>query len=203
VPLPAKAGVKKESENSTSEHSDDNENNFGYENPKSSKEPENSKAEDSHAKRMSELKKCYSVEWDAASYPSRFKEPTLHTFNGKISSNQHIYYFKSQTGNVLSNDTIMARLFIGTLKRVAFEWFMKLPMSSIKKWPDLEKLFLARFFEDDTETSVLTLLATKQKKEESIKMFVETFQSMALRCPSGMTQSTLIKSYRYNYKQHS
>ena len=58
----------------------------------------------------------------------------------------------------------MARLFIGTLKRVAFEWFMKLLTGSLKIRADLEKLFLARFFEDDTEISVPTLLATKQKR---------------------------------------
>ena len=63
----------------------------------------------------------------------------------------------------------MAHLFIGTLKGVTFEWFMKLLAGSIKIWADLKKLFLARFFEDDTEISVPTLLATKQKKEESIR----------------------------------
>jgi len=88
----------------------------------------------------------------------------------------------------------MTRLFIGTLKGVAFEWFMKLPASSIKTWADLEKLFLARFFEGDIEISVPTLLAAKQKKGESIKTFVERFQSMALRCPRGMTQSTLVET---------
>jgi len=50
---------------------------------------------------------------------------------------------------------------------------MKPPAGSIKSWADLEKLFLARFFEDDTEISVPTLLAIKQKKGESIKMFVK------------------------------
>jgi len=55
----------------------------------------------------------------------------------------------------------MAHLFIGTLKGVAFEWFMKLIAGSIKTWADLEKFFLARFFKDNTEISVLTLLAAK------------------------------------------
>jgi len=41
---------------------------------------------------------------------------------------------------------------------------MKVPADSINKWVDLEKLFLVRFFEDDTELYVPTLLATKQKK---------------------------------------
>jgi len=91
----------------------------------------------------------------------------------------------------------MSCLFICTLKGVAFEWFMKLPAGSNKTWSDLEK-FLARFFEDDTKISVPTLLAAKQKKGESIKTFIERFQSMALRCPSGMTQSTLVKTCRHN-----
>ena len=74
----------------------------------------------------------YLAEWDTALYPPKFKAPTLHTFDSKGSLNQHIYYFKSQTGNVVSNDAIIDRLFIGTLKRIAFEWFMKLPAASIK-----------------------------------------------------------------------
>ena len=52
---------------------------------------------------------------------------------------------------------------------------------SIEERVDLEKFFLARFFEDDIEVSVPTLLATKQKKGESIKAFVERFRCMALR----------------------
>ena len=73
------------------------------------------------------------------------------------------------------NDAIVARLFIGTLKGIAFEWFMKLPTGSIKTWANLEKLFLARFFEDYTEIIVPTLLVTKQKKGESIKLFMKRF----------------------------
>ena len=52
---------------------------------------------------------------------------------------------------------------------------MKLSAGSIMNLADLEKLFLARFFEDDTKLSVPTLLATKQKKEKSIKAFVKRF----------------------------
>ena len=69
----------------------------------------------------------------------------------------------------------MAHLFISTLKGVTFEWFMKLPVGSIEKWVNLEKLFLVRFFEDDTEVSLPTLLAKKQKEGESIKAFVKRF----------------------------
>ena len=48
--------------------------------------------------------------------------------------------------------------FIGTLKGIAFEWFIKLPQGSNKNWGDLKELFLTRFFEDDLEITTLTLL---------------------------------------------
>ena len=75
---------------------------------------------------------------------------------------------------------------------------MKFPTGSIKKWVDLEKLFLVWFFEDDIEISVPTPLATKQKKGESIEAFVERFRSMALWCSIGMTQYKLVETYRHN-----
>ena len=65
--------------------------------------------------------RLYPAEWDAALYSLKFKALALHIFGGKRSPNQHIYYFKSQTMNVVSNDAIMARLFVGTLKGVAYE----------------------------------------------------------------------------------
>ena len=43
-----------------------------------------------------------------------------------------------------------------------------------------------------------TLLATKQKKGESIKSFVERFRNLELQCPSGMTQTTLVETCRHN-----
>jgi len=60
-------------------------------------------------------------------------------------------------------------LFIGTPKGLAFEWFMKLPEGSIKNWIDLEKLFLTCFLEDDSEITMPTLLATKQRRESQSK----------------------------------
>jgi len=83
----------------------------------------------------------------------------LHTYDGKGSPNQHIYYFRSQIGNVIDNDTIMARLFIGTLKGIAFDWFSSLPSGSINSWIDLETRFLSWFYEDDTEVTIDKILS--------------------------------------------
>jgi len=75
---------------------------------------------------------------------------------------------------------------------------MKMHVGSIENWVDLGKLFLARFFEDDTEVSIPILLATKQKKGESIKVFVDRFRSMVPRCRSGMTQFILVETCHHN-----
>ena len=68
-----------------------------------------------------ELKKVAMT--NSVSYPLKFKPPTLHSYDSKSWPNQHIYYFWFQTDNVIDNDAIMTRLFIGTLKAVAFDWF--------------------------------------------------------------------------------
>ena len=49
-----------------------------------------------------ELKKVgmmrpYPLKWDSVSYPPKFKPPTLHTYDGKSSPNQHIYYLLAQS----------------------------------------------------------------------------------------------------------
>ena len=90
-----------------------------------------------------ELKKVgmthsYPLEWDLVQYPPKFKPLMLHTYDGNSSPNQHIYYFQSQTDNIIENNVIMTRLFIGILKGIAFDWFRSLPVNSINFWVDLK-----------------------------------------------------------------
>jgi len=54
----------------------------------------------------------------------------------------------------------MSRLFIGTPKVVAFDWFRSLPNGFINYWIDVEIRFLSRFYEDDTEVTMDKLLST-------------------------------------------
>jgi len=129
----------------------------------------------------------YRLEWDSVLFPLKFKPPMLHTYDSKSSLNQHIYYFRSQTDNVIDNDAFMARLFISTLKEVAFDWFRCLPLGSINSWIDLETRFLSCFYEDDTEVIIDKLLSTVQKKGESIRDYIERFRNLSLMCPAEMS----------------
>jgi len=62
----------------------------------------------------------------------------------------------------------MARLFICTLKGVAFDWFRSLSNGSINSWIDLKTQFLSRFYEDDTKVTMDKILSTYQKAGESV-----------------------------------
>jgi len=37
----------------------------------------------------------YPLKWDSVPHPPKFKPPTLNTYDGKSSPNQHIYYLRS------------------------------------------------------------------------------------------------------------
>jgi len=93
----------------------------------------------------------------------------------------------------------MARLFIDTLKRVAFDWFRSLPLGSINSWIDLESQFLSRFYEDDTEVTKHKLLSTVQKKREPVCDYIKRFKNLFLMCPAGMPLPTLLQTCRHNF----
>ena len=131
--------------------------------------------------------------------PTELQATTLHMYDGKGSPNQYIYYFRSQTRNVIDNDAIMARLFISTFKGIAFDWFRSQPSGSINSWVNLETRFLSRFYKDDTEVTMDKLLSTVQKGGESMWEYIERFHNLSLMCPAGMLLPMLLQIYRYNF----
>ena len=150
TPSKKSKGKQKEWESSPSVHTEKEEQSNSELSKPSSEEGGNSENRSTHSKRMNKLEQRlealtnrkglqdagvvwpYPAEWDLVPYPPKFKDLTLQAFDGKGSPNQHIYYFKSQTENVVANDAILAHLFISTLKGLSFEWFMKLPEGSIR-----------------------------------------------------------------------
>ena len=88
----------------------------------------------------------------------------------------------------------MARLFIGILKGVAFDYSEAFP-GSINSWIDLETRFLSRFYEDDAEVTMDKLLSTIQKKGESVCDYIERFRNLSLMCPAGMALPMLLQTY--------
>jgi len=81
---------------------------------------------------------------------------------------------------VIDNDAIMARLFIGTLKGVAFDWFRSLPNGFINSWVDLKTRLLSRFHKNDTEVTIDKLLPTAQKGGEFVREYIKRFHNLSL-----------------------
>lgn len=99
--------------------------------------------------------------------------PNIDQYHGKSSPNQHIHHFYSLIENVMGNTVLMTRLFVGSLKEIALDWFRTLLVRSIKSWADLEGRFLTRFYEDNTKGFIPILIEEKQKKSEPVKRFCQ------------------------------
>jgi len=80
------------------------------------------------------VRPCTAV-WDAAPYPSKFKAPTLHTFDGKRSPNQYILFQISNWKCSIKRCNYGS--FVHWHSQGDSLWFMKLPTGSIKIWTDL------------------------------------------------------------------
>jgi len=93
----------------------------------------------------------------------------------------------------------MVRLFISTLKGVAFDWFRSLPSGSVNSWINLETWFLSRFYEDDTEVTVDKLLSTVQKGREFMREYIKRFRNFSLMCLAGMSLHMLLQTCRHNF----
>ena len=130
TPSKKSKGKWKEGESSFYAHTEEEEQSNSESSKPPSEEGGNSKNESTHSKRMNKLEqrlkaftyrkvlqeagvvRPYPTEWDLVPYPPKFKVSTLQAFDGKGSPNQHIYYFKFQTENVISNIAIMAHLLL-------------------------------------------------------------------------------------------
>lgn len=64
----------------------------------------------------------------------------------------------------------------------------------------MEKQFLGRFFEDDTEISIHNFLTTKKEEDEIVKSFIERFGEKSMWWPHGMSQETLAETCKHNFK---
>ena len=87
----------------------------------------------------------------------------------------------------------MIRLFIDTLKWVAFDWFRSLPSGS-NSWVDLETQFHPQFYEDDTEVTMDKLLSMIQKGGESVQEYIKSFYNLSLMCLTGMPLPMLLQT---------
>ena len=77
--------------------------------------------------------------------PSKFKMPSLDSYDGTCDPCDHIATFKTTMHRQGVLDEIMCRAFLTTLKGQARVWFSKIPQNIIGSFEELSKLFVNNF----------------------------------------------------------
>jgi len=77
--------------------------------------------------------------------PSKFKVPSLDSYDGTRDPCDHIATFKTTMHLQEVPDKIMCRAFPTTVKRPARVWFNKIPSNTMGSFEELSKLFVNNF----------------------------------------------------------
>ena len=113
--------------------------------------------------------------------PSKFKMPSLDSYDGTRDPCDHIATFKTTMHLQGVPDEIMCRAFPTTLKGPARVWFSKIPPNSVSSFDELSKLFVNNFIGGQRhKRSSSSLLTIEQGENESLRSFVTRFNREAL-----------------------
>ena len=129
--------------------------------------------------------------------PSKFKMPSLDSYDGTRNPCDHIATFKITMHLQGVLDEIMCRAFPTTLKGPTRVWFSKIPPNTVGSFKELSKLFVNNFIEGQWhKRSSSSLLAIEQRKNESLWSFITRFNREALTVDE-MDDKFLLAAY-YN-----
>ena len=108
--------------------------------------------------------------------PSKFRLPQLEPFDGLKDPLDHLNTFKTTLCLQQPPDEILCCLFPTTLKGVAWEWFNKLPTSSIDNFEQLSNSFVHHFVDGQHPKRIADhLLTIKQREKETLRSYLTHF----------------------------
>uniref|UniRef100_A0A2N9GCW7 Uncharacterized protein n=1 Tax=Fagus sylvatica TaxID=28930 RepID=A0A2N9GCW7_FAGSY len=113
--------------------------------------------------------------------PTKFRMPTLETFDGSKDPLDHLESFKTMMCLQGVPDEIMCRAFPTTLKGPARIWFKKLTPNSVGSFAQLSRLFFNHFIGGQRYGRPTThLLNVKQKEGETLRSYLTRFNKETL-----------------------
>ncbi|XP_073133495.1 uncharacterized protein [Henckelia pumila] len=93
----------------------------------------------------------------------------------------------------VSDDTILLRLFLFSLRDKAKSWLNSLPAGSIITWGDLAKAFLTKYFPPSKSMKLRTdITMFAQGEQESLYEAWERYKDMLRRCPHHQLPDWLV-----------
>ena len=107
---------------------------------------------------------------------SKFRLPQLEPFDGLKDPLDHLNTFKTTLGLQQPPNKILCRSFPTNLKGAAWEWFNKLPTSSIDNFEQLSGSFVCHFVGGQRPKRTANhLLTIKQGEKETLRSYVMCF----------------------------
>ncbi|XP_020229084.1 uncharacterized protein LOC109810112 [Cajanus cajan] len=122
---------------------------------------------------------------EAEAIPRDHRIPQVEPFDGTQDPSQHLTDFRAQMLICGGGMEVRCKLFMGTLKKAALDWFSGLPDQSITDFDVFSRLFMAQFAANKKKPPITSdLFDLKQQREESLKDFMQRFNEVALRIAS-------------------
>ncbi|XP_020216882.1 uncharacterized protein LOC109800513 [Cajanus cajan] len=127
----------------------------------------------------------FSEAIEAEAIPRDHRIPQVEPFDGSQDPSQHLTDFRAQMLICRGSMEVRCKLFMGTLKKAALDWFSGLPDRSITDFDVFSRLFMAQFAANKKKPPITSdLFDLKQQREESLKDFLQRFNEVALRIAS-------------------
>ncbi|KAL0458404.1 UNVERIFIED_CONTAM: hypothetical protein Slati_0467600 [Sesamum latifolium] len=115
--------------------------------------------------------------------PAHFRAPAhLPMYDGSIDPAEHIRRFDNVALLHRYTDSIKYRVFLTTLTNSAQQWFDQLLAGSIRSFAEFSSLFQHQFANSKKyQKSVISLFGVKQEDNETIRAYVQRFNTTSLR----------------------
>ncbi|XP_073020996.1 uncharacterized protein [Primulina eburnea] len=127
--------------------------------------------------------------------PPNFRQSNVGEYDGHTDPEEHLGRFENAALLHHYSDGVRCRVFLGTLVRSAQQWFNTLQASSIRSFEDFSAAFLHRFASSKRhQKNYLSLFGMKQQESETLREFVQCFNSAALEIPAA-TPNIMISAF--------
>ncbi|KAL0463083.1 UNVERIFIED_CONTAM: hypothetical protein Slati_0195900 [Sesamum latifolium] len=118
--------------------------------------------------------------------PVNCRTLAIAEYDGTTNPQEHLSRFENAALLHRYTDGIKYRVFVTTFARASQQWFNQLPPAVIGSFREFCSLFLHQFASSRKhQKTELSLFSIRQKEEESLKDYLQRFNTAALEIPSA------------------
>ncbi|GMN30718.1 hypothetical protein TIFTF001_041495 [Ficus carica] len=136
----------------------------------------------------------FTLSITASPYPSKFKMPTMPSYNGSTDADEHLENYQAHMLIQSANETALCKSFCLTLTGATRQWYRRLPPGSIDSFQQLASSFSVAFLGSRTrKLGASHLFGIKQRENETLKKYLERFDKAVVQA-ENCTDDTLIQA---------